>query len=139
MTTPIRILLADDCPDIRAFVTAALEHEGYQVVPVSDGLEALCMVLERAFDVLVTDYDMPWLNGLQLLVASRRLRPDKPVIVLSALPDVAPRAMELGACACLLKPWEMRALIAAIRLAVHHPEPGSGEDPWLVPRSLDED
>jgi chemosensory pili system protein ChpA (sensor histidine kinase/response regulator) len=79
------VLLVDDSISIRKFVGQMLEKAGFDVTTAIDGTEALVRLGERAFDVMVTDLEMPRLNGYELLEEVRR-RPDTrqlPVVILT--------------------------------------------------------
>ena len=79
------VLLVDDSISVRKFVGQMLEKAGFAVTTAIDGADALARLAERTVDVLVTDLEMPRLNGYELLEDVRR-RPatrDLPVIVLT--------------------------------------------------------
>jgi len=80
-----RVLLVDDSLSVRKFVGAMLEKAGFEVTTANDGADALARLVEAEFDVLVTDLEMPRLNGYELLEDVRR-RPstrDLPVVILT--------------------------------------------------------
>jgi DNA-binding response OmpR family regulator len=113
-----RILLADDDPDIRALVTAALERAGHVVVQVTDGAQALASVQADMPDVAILDLSMPRLDGLEVL---RRLRADDatsdlPVVLLSARAQEADVKLGFatGADAYVKKPFSPRELVGRI-------------------------
>ena len=62
-----RVLLVDDSQAMRTFVEAALEDEGIEVEAASGGAEALRLMPQQAFDLLITDINMPDINGLELI------------------------------------------------------------------------
>ena len=102
------IVVAEDHEDILFVLKRALERAGHQVVTAVDGAEALEAVQRHRPDVVVTDVDMPRMNGLELC---RAIRADAalrhiPVVLASGslLPGDA-RAAEVGASATLLKPF----------------------------------
>lgn len=68
---PVRVLIADDDPDIRDLVAFKLEQAGYDVVAVADGAEALAAVAERAPAVAILDVMMPRMSGMDVLSALR--------------------------------------------------------------------
>ncbi len=61
-----RILVVDDHPEVRAALCSLLRRRGYQVTPAADGLEAAGHLALGPFDLVVTDYQMPRLNGAEL-------------------------------------------------------------------------
>ena len=68
-----QILIADDSESIREVLAFILENSGYQVLQARDGLDALKYFDGRSIDLLITDYHMPNLNGLELTVQVRRI------------------------------------------------------------------
>jgi two-component system, chemotaxis family, chemotaxis protein CheY len=107
------ILVVDDSPTIRKFVSLALENMGYNVVTASDGMEVF-EVLGRVdnVDLIITDLNMPNLDGFELIKA---LRSDKrfkdiPIIILSSLSDgkSIDMGLKLGANSYLVKPFNAK-------------------------------
>jgi chemosensory pili system protein ChpA (sensor histidine kinase/response regulator) len=80
-----RVLLVDDSISVRKFVAQMLEKAGFDVAVAADGAEAMARLGERDFDVLVTDLEMPRLNGYELLEDVRRRAGtrDLPVVILT--------------------------------------------------------
>jgi chemosensory pili system protein ChpA (sensor histidine kinase/response regulator) len=80
-----RILLVDDSLSVRKFVGQMLDKAGFDVTTANDGAEALTRLGEREFDVMVTDLEMPRLNGYELLedVRRRASTRDLPVVILT--------------------------------------------------------
>ena len=99
-----------------------LESCGYECVPVADGAEALVQLSAEHFDVIITDYEMPNMNGLELLrsLASTRPRPSQPVILHTgnANESLIQRAMTAGAYDVLPKPAEAAEVIATVEQAM---------------------
>jgi adenylate cyclase len=114
-----RLLIVDDIEDNRYTLTLLLEHEGYRNIAVAqNGEEALQLLKEREFDLLLLDINMPKLNGYQVLEnlkAQGRLH-DLPVIMISAIDDVdsVARCVELGAEDYLCKPFDAVLLRARV-------------------------
>jgi two-component system response regulator FlrC len=113
-----RILVADDEPGLREFITDALELDEHLVVPAPDGKAAAKLLDERGFDLVITDLKMPGLDGMALLRKVRSEQPETEVIVMTAhgTVDNAVEAMKLGAFEYLQKPLsgpdELRLLVA---------------------------
>ncbi|ASJ92298.1 PAS domain S-box protein [Porphyrobacter sp. CACIAM 03H1] len=84
------VLVVDDNPAVVDVVAAMLEQVGAEVGPCLDPTDAMAVVREdpAAWDLVITDYDMPNMNGAQLAKALRRYRADLPVLLLTALPRV---------------------------------------------------
>ena len=99
------ILVVDDEPRLRDLARCTLADHGYCVTTAASGHEALALVAARPFALVISDYAMPDGDGLTLLAAMRRLRPELPFILWSAaLPSEARRqACDLGAENCHAK------------------------------------
>jgi CheY-like chemotaxis protein len=109
------ILVADDDPAIRQFLTDVLSDEGFDVVSAPDGQAALRRVLLHAPALILLDYQMPVCNGRQFLARYRRLPgPHAPVVLLSAATSALQRAAEVGADAYLGKPFDLPALFGLV-------------------------
>lgn len=115
----IRVLVADDCPDLLRLIAAWLEDEGYEVVTAGSGGEVLDIARAYRPDVILLDIVMPPPNGLQICEA---LRPGTgaEVILMTGLHDPANfrRGAELGAAAILIKPLDSDRLLAALDAAL---------------------
>jgi DNA-binding response OmpR family regulator len=103
-------MIVDDSRAIRKFVMFALRARGVQVVTACDGMEALNLLSERHVDLVITDLNMPRLDGFGLV---RALRADDeyasvPIIILSSLSsaDEIHEGLLLGANAYLIKPFD---------------------------------
>src|SRR5690606_23143925 len=113
-----RILVADDEPGLREFITDALELDGHVVAAAPDGKAAAKLLDERGFDLVITDLKMPGLDGMAILRKVRAEQPETEVIVMTAhgTVDNAVEAMKLGAFEYLQKPIsgpdELRLLVA---------------------------
>jgi CheY-like chemotaxis protein len=112
------ILFVDDDPAIRALVADVLRRLGHEVVLAGSGRDALeHLQNDRSIDCLFTDIVMPdGMNGLQLMVAARAIRPDLPILVSSGYP--AETFRELGGLPAdvpfLHKPYTMAAIAAHV-------------------------
>jgi len=101
----LRVLVAEDDESTRNLISDALSKTGYNVFPAMDGRVAIEELKKRHYDVVLTDYQMPRLNGLELLVLSQELMPETPVILISgADPSLEKVAIERGAFAWIGKP-----------------------------------
>jgi two-component system chemotaxis response regulator CheY len=117
---PHRLLLVDDSPTARSFAAAALEAEGdIEVTEARSGFEAIKLLPAGQFDCIVTDINMPDINGLELIRFARthaRYR-DTPVIIISTEGrdrDIE-KARALGADEYVVKPFTPEELVAAVR------------------------
>jgi CheY-like chemotaxis protein len=80
---PKRILLADDNKTIRDMVSSFLKFLGYEVTLACNGIEALAAFLEHSFDLVLTDLEMPTMDGLSLAGHIKERSPSTPVILLT--------------------------------------------------------
>ena len=113
------ILVVEDDPDTRYIVCEIMSDAGHLVHPAKDGLDALAHLERHPYDVLVTDYNMPSLNGLYLLAITRALWPSLPVVMVSGeLGAIRTNAIQHGAYAWLPKPYHADQLLGTIESAV---------------------
>lgn len=110
------ILLVEDADDLAAVIIRELQASGYTVVHASDGETALKLCEQHIPDLVILDWMLPGLDGLEVL---RRLRQGAatPVMMLTARDEEADRVLglELGADDYLTKPFSMRELLARVR------------------------
>jgi two-component system NtrC family sensor kinase len=118
---PSLILIADDNRDIREFLEqAVLTPAGYRVRSVGDGLSALTLARELLPDLVITDLQMPGMQGLDLVRRLRLDRPTLPVILMTSegSEQVAIETLRAGAADYLAKPFEAEQLLAAVGRAL---------------------
>ena len=84
-----KILIIDDEQVNRVVLRQVLGKEGYQIVEAEDGHSGLKVVREQNPDLVLTDFRMPGMNGLEVLAEIQKINPHLPVIVLTAFGDVA--------------------------------------------------
>jgi len=125
-STPVGVLIVDDESLIRWSLTEMLSSHGYSVAEAGDGKAALAMLRDPFCpgDVVMLDYRLPDLNGLQLLAAIRRASPRSRVVLMTAYgtPEIAAEAFRLGAVCVVDKPIEMddvADLVQRVRTAGH--------------------
>lgn len=80
------VLVADDEALVRRLICSLLARRGWRTVEASDGVEALGLSIDEKVDLLITDYEMPSISGLQLANAVRRRTPDVPILMISGYP-----------------------------------------------------
>lgn len=106
-----RILLCDDSPSVRKVQEKQLTQLGYEVTTACDGQEALNRMQLEDFDLILTDLEMPHVDGFELVRTSRTLERFKhiPIIVVTsrAMEKFAEDTIRLGATACLGKPFSL--------------------------------
>ena len=123
----VRVLVAEDHPDIQRALLRLLESAGATVDLARDGVEAVARAKAGTYDVLLMDIRMPYVNGLE---AARALRDDGypiPIVALTADASVKTRseAREAGCAACLCKPFTLAELVTTIQSA-RGSRPGNG-------------
>ena len=104
-----RILVADDQEMMRDSLAATLAREGHEIVAAGDGAAAVARLNSTTrFDLLITDLKMPKMTGIELLQEAKKLRPDMPVVLMTAFATVstAVEAMKLGAYDYIQKPFD---------------------------------
>src|SRR5690349_21308196 len=111
--TNVRILVVDDDVAARTALASLLETQGYQVDSAGDGQAALERLVELPPDTIVTDLDMPVMNGMQLIGELRSRGLDVPAIVVTSATEVrsAVEAMRAGATDYITKPVDFDALL----------------------------
>lgn len=117
---PIKILVAEDDPLILETLIDLLEMSGFEVVPTTNGREALQAFSRAMPDVVLTDIRMPECDGFELMRSIHDQVPWMPVILLSAKAaesDIR-TGMELGADDYLVKPFDIEKVIKSIRTRV---------------------
>lgn len=119
-----RILVVDDEPSARSGLEKLLARSGYAVTTAEDGAKALALAKEVAPDVVVTDLNMPNMDGLTLIDALRAQDRDLPIIVATASGQVsaAVDAMRKGAADFLTKPIDFDVLLLAIERSLERKE-----------------
>jgi DNA-binding response OmpR family regulator len=113
-----RILLVDDEPRIRDFITRALATAGFGVDAARNGSDGLRMALAGDYGLVILDLVMPDLDGRHILTQLLAQRREQPVLVLSCLADVTTKVdcLELGAQDYLTKPFSLAELLARVRV-----------------------
>ena len=116
------VLVVDDDPDMCAFLEVALPKFGFSVEWRTDPAEALELLIQGAFDAVVTDLNMRGMSGLELCERILADRPQIPVLLLTAFGslETAIGAIRAGAYDFITKPFEVQVLSLALRRAVEH-------------------
>ncbi|MBW1730136.1 MAG: response regulator [Deltaproteobacteria bacterium] len=101
-----RILIADDDEFVRSLLARALEICGYEIDIVENGVEAISQVEKRSYDLIITDYMMPKMDGLEL---TRRIKAEYPSIPILIVTGNGPvyDLLKSGAAACITKPFNI--------------------------------
>lgn len=123
MNKPKRILIADDEPLYRNTTAELLRDEGFECFCVEDATDAISLLKEHSFDLILSDLNMPGNLKLELLREGRVKYSHIPMIVVTGVPSV-PTAIEsvrLGIADYLLKPVKFEELLTAVQRALLHP------------------
>ena len=113
-----RVLIADDEDSMRSLVARAIAMDGHDIVTAQDGAEALDILTREqgAFDLLLTDIQMPIMDGIALALSAARDFPNLTILLMTGFADQRERASNLNAIAhdVITKPFS----VADIRTAV---------------------
>ncbi|MBN2040768.1 MAG: response regulator [Spirochaetes bacterium] len=112
-----RLLLVDDNPDFLDSTKDVLEDADYKVMTASCGEDALALVREQSFDVVLMDIKMPGLNGLETFLRMKESKPGIKVILFTAfsISNVIQKALEEGVCEIMNKPLDIYRLLELIK------------------------
>lgn len=115
MTKEIRILVVDDEDTVRSVLSQVLTEDGYSVAEAASGEQALEVMYENTFELVISDIKMPGMTGLELLAEIKKLYPTTQVIIITSFAslDTALTALRNGAYDYLFKPFEDLDLISA--------------------------
>ena len=117
------ILIVDDDPKNNLIIKDLLEFEGYHVFTAENGRAGLDLIVKNPMDLVITDYEMPVMDGFELLKTLSRGYPDLPVIMLTGQyredMDKAIATLKEGAYDYLTKPVDLSKLRRAVTVALH--------------------
>ncbi|HER07987.1 MAG TPA: response regulator [Bacteroides sp.] len=114
----MKILVCEDNPMTLRTIEYTLTREGHEVMEAEDGGQAIRMLHEEGIDLLITDINMPYTKGLELVrYVNKNLDARIPVIVISIinLEETKQHAMELGAFGYLTKPFDPKSLLRLVQ------------------------
>ncbi len=116
------VLVVDDDVSILDMTEDLLTEAGFEVTKCSSGEEALALADERDWDVVLSDLQMPGIDGLDLLAQMRERRPDTPVVLMTAFGTIqsAVKAMRSGALDFVTKPFQAEELLISLERAFVH-------------------
>jgi two-component system response regulator FlrC len=114
------LLVVDDEPQMLIAINETLRRSGYCITTAGSGMEALCRLKEKYYQLVITDMRMPEVSGLELLRKVKSFAPQTPVILLTAYGTIqnAVDAMRDGAFDYLLKPFSSESLECVVRRAL---------------------
>src|SRR5437867_2664670 len=119
------ILVVDDEEIVLVALRDTLEHEGYNVVTCSSAVQALTILKEQVFSVIISDQQMPTLTGLEFLAQVKQIQPDATRILITAVLSLSTviDAINKGEIyRFVVKPWLREDLLATVRNAVQRYE-----------------
>ncbi len=104
-----RILVVDDEESIREFLEIMLKKEGFEVSLAEDGARAKEMIQKKSFDMVISDLQMPNMNGIELLKFVKDSAPDTVFMMITAFgtTETAVEAMKMGAYDYITKPFKI--------------------------------
>jgi len=116
------ILIVDDEPNYLVVLSELLRDEGFEVFTAPGGNQALPIIKDVDLDMVISDMQMPGMDGMSLLAEIKKLDEDLPVLIITAYAEVdkAVAAMQAGAFSYLAKPFSNDELIVSINKAVSH-------------------
>ncbi|WP_300599109.1 response regulator transcription factor [Niabella sp.] len=130
----IPILLIEDDQRIAALTKKGLEEQGFGVTLAADGETGKQLAINNHFDVIITDIILPGMNGIDLCKEIRSLKPDIPIIMLTALGTTNEKVegFDAGADDYLVKPFELRELVARMRALLKRAASNKSTDSFLL-------
>jgi len=134
MVSPRRILVVDDEPVVSESCRRVLGRRGYEVATVTRGRDGLDRAMGQHFDLVITDLRMPDLDGMDLVRAIRRERPNTSVMIITGYGTVgsAVEALRLGVEDYIEKPFTPAELTSAVDHALVAPDEPTGAEPARV-------
>jgi DNA-binding response OmpR family regulator len=120
-----RILLVEDDPKLAKFIETELSLEGYQVTVAQNGLDGLMVARDTQPDLLILDWMLPGISGLDLCLRLRSTGIQIPIIMLTARDEVPDRVTGLNAGAddYVTKPFSMEELLARVKARLRRTQP----------------
>jgi DNA-binding response OmpR family regulator len=113
---PRRVLVVEDDPITRWNISEFLNGQGFDVEQIRDGTGALEKFKQQNYDLIITDFRIPGIDGLKLVQRIRSVSPSTPVIVMTGTPSLdEDKAHSFGAADFIKKPLHLGKLLAKIR------------------------
>ncbi|MEA5450147.1 response regulator transcription factor [Leptolyngbya sp. CCNP1308] len=124
-----RILIVEDEEKLAKFVQLELSYEGYEVSVAHDGLSGLMAARDQTPDLIILDWMMPGLSGVEVCRRLRQTGTATPVILLTAKDEVSDRVegLDAGADDYVVKPFSIEELLARVRAHLRRTEPQDAE------------
>jgi signal transduction histidine kinase len=113
-----RVLVVEDDSEVRAMLVESLRMLGYTVTEAADGQAGLDRLADDHPDLLMVDFAMPGMNGIDVIAAARKLRADLPVILATGYADVDIADLAVERCTILRKPFQLDDLARTVRIGL---------------------
>ena len=115
----VNILVAEDEADLRDILKVTLEQEGYRVILVSDGDEAIRKIEKKSFQVALIDLKMPGVNGKELVSKIKQINPRVPIVIVTGSPDFKEEvSLRKQVYEYIYKPFRLNELVRVIKEAL---------------------
>jgi len=134
-----KILMVEDEANLAQFVQLELTYEGYEVSVAHDGLAGLMAAREQAPDLIILDWMMPGLSGVEVCRRLRQTGSKIPIILLTAKDDISDRVegLDAGANDYVIKPFSIEELMARVRAQLRSLQPQEAEQLVYADLTLD--
>jgi len=113
-----RILIVDDEEAVRTLLAEALKPHDYKIDVVENGVEAISHIDRRSYDLIITDYMMPKMDGLELTRRIRSKYPSTPILVVTGNGPIHD-LLKSGATACIMKPFNIFELQKMVKIILN--------------------
>lgn len=125
MAESYRILVADDEEVIREACLRILRRAGHEVQEAVDGPDAIAMIRNQRFDLVVLDIKMPIVSGMEVMEVIQQERPEVMIVIITGhgTVETASKAVRAGACGFLTKPFSPNELRHTVGLALNRRSP----------------
>ena len=121
-----KILIIEDEAAIRRVLVKILseENSAYELTQAQDGLEGIEKIRDQDFDLVLCDIKMPKMDGVEVLQAAKKIKPETPMVMISGHGDLdtAVQTMRLGAFDYISKPPDLNRLLNTVRIALNSKE-----------------
>lgn len=112
-----KILVVEDDKDMSRIISSILKEEGYKIDRAYDGEQAIKKIKAKDYNLMILDYKLPDINGINVLKEVRRTKPSLKVIMISAYgsPSIKSTAKKFGVYRFLDKPFDLNRLVKAVK------------------------
>jgi CheY-like chemotaxis protein len=113
-----KVLIVEDNPDSREMISFILKYEGYKVFTANDGSEGIHQAKNACPDLIISDLEMPVIDGIEMVKTLRHLPEYEkvPILILSAYDnDSLNQAIQVGATQAMRKPFELDSLVTTVK------------------------